>query len=213
MSNVLYYTAPSCGMANFISAHKAGLVKSGKLAAYQVDIMKKVILQGPKKDQDFLGINPKGNVPAIVFQSGAMINENVATQIWIADQNPAAKLLAPLGSEERYVAISKLAWVASELHPSYRPLFNPNFKGSKPDQVTILEAKLKFLNDVELADGKAYIAGAEFTCADSYLYIVLSWSQYIGVDISKFNHVEAYYSRVKELDFVKEAHAEVSKSE
>jgi hypothetical protein len=72
----------------------------------------------------FYAINPKGNVPAIVFADGSMLNENVATLTFLADQGNAG--LAPQeGTTERYAYLNDLGFVTSELHPAYGALFNP----------------------------------------------------------------------------------------
>ncbi|MBK7777942.1 MAG: hypothetical protein IPI43_28160 [Sandaracinaceae bacterium] len=77
-----------------------------------------------KSGKDFDAINPKGNVPAIVFADGSMLNENVATLTFLADQGNAG--LAPQeGTTERYAYLNDLGFVTSELHPAYGALFNP----------------------------------------------------------------------------------------
>ncbi len=72
----LYYTAHSCGAANFIAAHVAGV----SIEAEIVDIRTHVTTSGA----DFLQINPKGNVPTIVLENGVVLNENTATLPYIA---------------------------------------------------------------------------------------------------------------------------------
>jgi hypothetical protein len=72
------------------------------------------------------------------------------------------------------------------------------------------KAKLDFLDKTELAGGKHYLVGDTFTVADSYLYIVLSWSGYLGIDLSPYANVTAYYENIKKLPFVVEAHAKMA---
>lgn len=74
----LYYTKDSCGAASFISAYIAGV----QLDVEQVDIYTKKTSNGG----DYLAINPKGNVPALVLDNGELLNENAATLFYIADQ-------------------------------------------------------------------------------------------------------------------------------
>ena len=212
MAPTLYYTPISCGMANFISAHKAGLIQSGKLNAEQVDLGKKVVLSGPKSGSDYLKINPKGNVPTIVFESGTIINENVATLIWIAEQNPEAKLLPAPGTEARFVAISKLGWIATELHQTMGALFNPNIGNEVKNYILAkLDTKLTYLNNIELADGRKFLAADGFTVVDAYSYIVLSWAQHLAVDLSKYERVQRYYEGIKDIECVKKAHEAANK--
>jgi hypothetical protein len=67
----LYYTATSCGAANYISATLAG----HKFDSEQVSLQTH---RTTVTDQDFYAINPKGNVPTIVAD-GLFLNENAAT--------------------------------------------------------------------------------------------------------------------------------------
>ncbi|TPX65018.1 hypothetical protein CcCBS67573_g08248 [Chytriomyces confervae] len=212
MSNAtLYYTTTSCGASNFIAAHRAGILGS-KLDAQQADIRAHKILTGPKAGSDFYAVNPKGNVPTIVLADGTVLNENSATLQWIAD-NAVTPVGAKNGTSERYLLQSKLSWISSELHGTVGGLFNPTIAAEVREYITAKSYdKLKFLNDVELADGRKYFVGSEFTVADSYLYIVLSWAPYIKLDLSKFPKVEAYSKNIGELPFVKEAHAAMAKA-
>ena len=60
------------------------------------------------------------------------------------------------------------------------------------------------------ASGKKFLVGDSFTVADSYTYIVLSWSGYVGIGIDAYPAVKAYYEGIRELDFVKAAHAKMA---
>lgn len=48
--------------------------------------------------------------------------------------------------------------------------------------------------------------------ADIYLYIVLSWHQYVGVDIASFPAVSTFYETVKALPEIVAAHARIATS-
>lgn len=74
----LYYTPTSCGAASFISAFTAGV----KLDSEVVDLRSHKTASGI----DFYSINPKGNVPTIITETGTLLNENIATLLYIADQ-------------------------------------------------------------------------------------------------------------------------------
>jgi glutathione S-transferase len=112
----LYYTPTSCGAANFLAATIGGLAFDSET----VDLK----THKTKSGADFYTINPKGNVPTIVFPDGTRLNENVATLTYLADKGNAG--LAPKeGSHERYAYLNDIGFVASELHPAYGALFNP----------------------------------------------------------------------------------------
>lgn len=107
----LYYTATSCGAANYIAAKLAGLTFDSEI----VDIRSHKTASGA----DFYAINPKGNVPAIVFPDGTTISENVATLSYIASQADAkSELYAPpaYGTKEYFAFVDALAYVNTEVH-------------------------------------------------------------------------------------------------
>ncbi|KAJ3318319.1 hypothetical protein HDV06_000552 [Boothiomyces sp. JEL0866] len=211
MASQLYFTATSCGAASYISAKKAGLI-GNKVVPNLVDIREHKVKSGALKDSDFYKVNPKGNVPTLVLEDGTVLNENAAVLQRIADLAPAGALAPANGTNARYLLQSKLSYISSEVHSSFGPLFNPALHEEvKTWSLAKLATKLDYLNRVELA-GKKFIVGDSFTVADAYLYIVLSWSGYLKVDLSKYPEVERYFKGISELDFVKEAHAEMNKS-
>jgi len=200
----LYYTSTSCGAASFISAYHAGI----SLQTEQVDIREHKTASGA----DFYTINPKGNVPTLVLADGTVISENVATLLWVADQAPG-KLAPKAGSSAYYSLIHALSFTATELHQSVAPLFNP----ALPAEVQTFTRekyakKLQFLNDSILAGGKKFIVGSEFTVADAYTGIVLSWSPYVKIDLSPYPNVEAYYKAFEALPQVSESRAKMATS-
>ena len=79
--------------ANFIVASLGQVVFDSE----QVDLRSHKTQSGA----DFYKVNPKGNVPTLVFADGSILNENVATLTYLADQGNAN--LAPKeGTTERY---------------------------------------------------------------------------------------------------------------
>ncbi|KAJ3202356.1 hypothetical protein HK099_001881 [Clydaea vesicula] len=208
MSATLYFTTTSCGAASFIAAHKAGVIGS-KVVPVIADIKKKLVLTGSNKGSDFFKVNPKGNVPALVLSDGKLLNENAATLQYIADLNPAAKLAPANGTNERYVLQSKLSFLSSEVHSSVGSLFSAPAGDIREYFVQKANTKLSYLEKVELP-GKKFLVGDNFTVADSYLYIILSWLQFLNIDLATYPVLKSYYENIASLDFVKEAHAKMA---
>jgi hypothetical protein len=52
-----------------------------------------------------------------------------------------------------------------------------------------------------------FLVGGKFSIADSYLYIVLTWPQYVGVDMSGYPLLQAYSAGIAALPQVVAAHA------
>ena len=71
--------------------------------------------------------------------------------------------------------------VPRPLAAGFGPLFGPFVNDeAKAKQHEKLAKKLTYIND-HMVKGKKFLVGDSFTVADSYLYIVLSWGQYVGV--------------------------------
>ena len=117
------------------------------------------------------------------------------------------------GSVERAVLQNTLAYLASEVHPSIGGLFNPTI-GEEVKQFLKGNAskKLAYLDLHLLNGGKRFLVGDSFTIADSYLYIILTWTAYVGIDFSTFKNVSSYFEGISALEVVKAAHARIATS-
>jgi glutathione S-transferase len=199
----LYYTPTSCGAASFISAVTAGLTHIET---------EQVVLSTHKTESgaDFNAINPKGNVPALVLDDGTVLNENSAVLQWIADQKPEAHLAAPYGTAERYSLQVALSYISSEFHATMGQLFNPTISAEiKEYALKRTHLKLQYIEGQLIGD-KHFLVGGHFTVADAYLYIVLSWTGYLQIDLTAYPRTQAYYERVKSLPNVQEGHARIA---
>src|ERR1700710_404438 len=113
----LYYSPGACSLSPHIALHEAGLAHE----LVKVDLKAKKTESG----DDFLKINPKGQVPALLLDNGQLLTEGPVIVQAIADQ-AAAKNLAPArDSAERYKLQEWLNFITTELHKNFSPLFNP----------------------------------------------------------------------------------------
>jgi glutathione S-transferase len=107
----------------FYGARRLVYGASSSLLAVKVDLKTHTLADG----SDYYKINPKGAVPALMVD-GELLTENTAVLSLVADLNPAANLGGgEHGTMERYHGMEALAWVGSELHKTFGPLFNPTF--------------------------------------------------------------------------------------
>ena len=177
----LYYTPTSCGAANFITATIGGVTFDSET----VDLG----THKTKSGADFYAVNPKGNVPTVAFEDGTILNENVATLTFLADQGNAG--LAPKeGTTARYHYLNHVAFVSTELHPAFGTFFNPNLS---PEARAAAEKNVQHRLGklTKVLDGNAYLNGESLSAADVYAYIVLSWSGYVSVTLPA--PVQAYF--------------------
>lgn len=192
----LFYKAGSCSLSPHIVLHELGL----DFTAEKVDLMQKKTETGA----DYLAINPKGQVPALLLDDGSLLTEGVAIVQYLADLVPNAGLLPAAGTLPRYHAIEWLNYIATELHKGFGPLYNP----ITPDEYkTFAREKLsnqfKYLNS--LLEKQHYLLGQNFSVADAYLFTVLRWAPMLQLDFKGYKHLTAYFERVAARPAVKAA--------
>lgn len=153
---------------------------------------------------DLNEINSKGYVPALVLDNGELLTENAALLPYIADLEPSAQLAPPSGTLERYRLVEWLAFINSELHKSFSPLFAPNApEDMKKYARGNLAKRLAWVS--ERLGSNSYLLGERFTVADSYLFVVLSWSGHVAVDLSPWPNLKAFQERIAARPHVIEA--------
>ncbi len=198
----LYFSPGACSTAPHIALREAKL----DFEPIRVDIKSKKTARG----DDFWQINSKGYVPVLELDNGQRLTEVVAVLQYVADLKPEAKLAPSPASFERYRLQEWLGFTSSEIHKSFSPLFNPAAsEDTKTYMRNHLAKRLGWLND---HIGSAFLMGATFTVADCYLFTVVGWYRFTGVDIAPFANVGAYLKRILErpsvratLDFEKSA--------
>ena len=192
----LYYSPGACSLSPHIALLEAGLPYD----LVKVDLRAKKLENG----DDYLKINPKGQVPALALDSGELITEGPVIVQMIADKVPAKNLAPTRDSAERYKLQEWLTYINGELHKNIGPLFNPALsdetKAVFKDRAT---GKFKYV-DSQLA-GKDYLMGKQFTVADGYLYTMLRWADGMKFDLSGLSNLMAYKDRVGARPKVQEA--------
>jgi glutathione S-transferase len=192
----LYYSPGACSLSPHIALLEAGL----PYELVKVDLRAKKLENG----DDFLSVNPKGQVPALALDSGELVTEGPVIVQMIADK-AAGKNLAPArDSTERYKLLEWLNFITSEVHKNFGPLFSPvlsdDAKAFFKDRVM---GKFKYV-DGALA-GHDYLMGKQFTVADGYLFTMLSWADRMKFDLAAMPNLLAYKARVAARPKVKEA--------
>ena len=192
----LYYSPGACSLSPHIVLLEAGV----KFDLAKVEFPSKKTSDG----EDFLAINPKGVVPTLRLDDGDVLTEGAVIVQYIADQAGNTTLAPAPGTKERLKVQEWLNYIASELHKSFSPLFNP----ATPDAYkaivkTNLTKQFAYL-EKSLA-GKDYLTGKNFTVADAYLFTILNWRHKHNIDISAYKNLTAYFDRVGARPQVKEA--------
>jgi glutathione S-transferase len=188
----LYIIPGACSLAVNIALREAGI---------RFDLARLDAETGRTDDgKDFHTINPKGYVPALQLNDGRVLTENVAVLVYVADQNPEAKLAPPSLSYDRYRLMEWLCFINSELHKGFSPLYSP----TATDEVRTharnhLAKRLDYLHGM-VRD--AYLMGGQFTVADAYLFTVLGWGKEVGLPMATWPRLEAYRAGIAQRPHV-----------
>ena len=192
----LYYAPGACSLSPHIILRETGL----DFSIERVNLKEKKT----EKGEDFLAINPKGQVPTLVLDNGDLLTEGAVIVQYIADQKPDKHLIALPGSMKRYHQQEALNFISTELHKNFGPLFNPATSDEYKEaaRATLLK-KFTYVNDV-LAK-QAFFAGDNFSVADAYLFTVTNWTKHVGVDLSGLTHLLDYSAKIAKRPKVEEA--------
>lgn len=183
----LFCKAGACSLSPHIVLRETGL----DFTLVTVDTKTKLTEQG----EDYLHINPKGQVPALQLNGGSILTEGVAIIQYLADLKADRQLLAPTGSLTRYHTLEWLNFIATELHKGFSPLFRPN----TPEEYNVivrqqLEQKFRYVNS-ELTE-RQWLMGSRFTIADAYLFTVTRWAHALKLDLGDLTALNGWFERV-----------------
>ncbi|RVJ51283.1 glutathione S-transferase [Sinorhizobium medicae] len=162
----LYLTPGACSLADHIALTEAGI----DVETIKIDLQTRRTEHG----DDFIAVNPKGYVPALVFDNGEVLTENVAILDWVAGETPH---LTPEGRLGRSRNIEMLAFLATEIHrPFMRSMFSPADAEKQAARQAITE-RLALI--AERLDGD-YLFGDAFVTADALCYVMVRWARDSG---------------------------------
>jgi glutathione S-transferase len=191
----LFYAPGACSLAPHIALEEIGLPHD--LA--KVDLMKHTLADG----SDFRTINPKGYVPFLQLDDGTFLSEASVILQYVADQKPGT--LAPVfGTAGRWKVMEWLAFIATEIHKGFGPLWNPQ----TPPEVRARNVQAlgnRFTLIARTLESQPYLTGPDFTIADAYLFTVVNWSGMLKVDLTPWPSLVAFQQRVAARPAVQKA--------
>ncbi len=156
-----------------------------ELAGARYETVPVPLKDGANLRPDYLALNPKGKVPALMRFDGSVLTEYPVISLWIGRAFPQAGLL-PAGDDE-YRALEIVEHVVSSLH-----MRGATF-AMRPDKFTdqpVVQAHLRQLGQAVLAEGLARLetrlGRADWFfespgIADAAVFYLLSWSGRTGI--------------------------------
>ncbi len=190
----LYYTSHTCALASHIALEHAG-------ADYQ---LKRVdFSKNEQRSPDYLRINPKGRVPALVTRRG-ILTETPALLIFIAQSFPAAKL-APVDDAFALAQVQAFnSYLCSTAHVAhshrmrgYRWADDPAAIEAMKKKVPQSVAECFDLIEHEMLQGP-WVMGSSYTVCDMYLFTLAQWLEADGVDLRRIPKVADHRRRMSE---------------
>ena len=151
---------------------------------------------GEQRTPEYLKLNSKGRVPALVTDQG-VITENVALLQFVAQSYPKAHL-APTDPFNLAKMNAFNSYLASTVHVNHAHKMRGHRWSDDPAVIENLKLKVpQTMTDCALLIENEYlqgpwVMGKQYTVADGYLLTVTNWFETDGVDMSKFPKLRAH---------------------
>lgn len=186
---ILFCSPGSCSLASHIVLEESAL----PYEAVYVDLKTRRTRDG----RDYDRINPRGYVPCVQLDDGELLCENAALLPYLGELDAATGLMPAPGTLGNYRVREWTAFVCVELHKNCSPLFRPTTpEATREAQRAILARRFRYTN--ECVGAGPFLTGGQFTVADAYLFVVLSWFPRWQASFSDYPHLGDFYSRVRQ---------------
>lgn len=195
----LYYAPHTCALATHVALEQAG-------AAYEtvrVDFSKT-----EQRSPDYLRLNPKGRVPALVTERG-ILTETPALLLYVAQRFPAAGL-APLDDAFELARMNEFnSYLCSTVHVAHAHRMRGHRWVDDADAIEAMKKKVPQtvgecfeLIEREFFRGP-WVHGERASTSDLYLFTLAQWLEADGVDPERFPAVADHRRRMSQDPIVR----------
>ena len=200
----LYYAPATCALASHITLAEAGADYATERIDFKVN---------QQNSPDYLKINPKGRVPALVTDRG-ILTETPAMLAYIAQSFPQAGL-APLDDPFAFAQVQSFnSYLCATLHVAHAH----KLRGARwaTEESSFADMKRMIPKSVgacfalierNMLKGP-WVMGESYTICDPYLYTVALWLEGDGVDLASLPKVADHRKRMSERPAVQRVLAE-----
>lgn len=200
----LFYAPGSCALASHIALEEAGAAYT----AHRLDLA-----AGDQRKPDYLAVNPKGRVPALVTDRG-ILTENVAILAFVAQNHPNARLAQlddPFAFAQAQAFNSYLSSTVHVAHAHKRRGYRwadeqSSFDDMKRKVPETVGACFELI-EREMFKGP-WVMGNAYSICDPYLFTLAEWMEADGLDPKRFPKVHDHRTRMYERPAVKRALAQ-----
>src|SRR5229473_4842626 len=184
----LFYAPHACSLASHIALEEAGT----PYTAVRVDSAK-----SEQRRPEYLAINPKGRVPALVTDGG-ILTETPAILAFIAQGFPKAGL-APLDDPFAFAQVQAFnSYLCSTVHVAHAHRVRGQRWADDPAAIAEMQRKVPqsvaaafALIEHDMLKGP-WVMGEAYTICDPYLFTLAGWLEGDGVDLTRLPRVIAH---------------------
>jgi len=188
----LFYAPGTCALAVHIALHEAN-------AGHEVARLD--FANSQQRSAEYLAINPKGRVPALVTDRG-VLTETPALLVYVAQQFPEARL-APLDDPFALARLQEFnSYLASTVHVAHAHGRRAGRWADDAEAIAAMQRKVPQtmtecfdMIEQHYLQGP-WVLGEQYSVADAYLFTIAGWLKGDGVDIATFPKVAAHLERV-----------------
>lgn len=200
----LYYAPNTCSLATHIALIEAGA---------QYELVRLSFASEDQRKPEFLALNPKGRVPALVTEQG-ILTETPALLAYVAQRFPSAGL-APLDDAFAFARAQEFnSYLCSTVHVAHAHRMRGYRWTDDAEAIASLQRKVPhsvtegfaLIEDGMLAG--PWVLGERFSICDAYLFTLAQWLEADGADLARLPRVLEHRARSAARDSVRRAIAE-----
>ena len=187
----LYYAPDTCALASHITLEQVG----AEYEAVRVNFS-----ENEENSPEYLRINPKGRVPALITSHG-ILTETPAILQFICQSYPEAGL-APLDDVFETARMNAFnSYLCSTVHVAHAHRLRGNRWADDPLAIAAMQAKVpQSVGDafalVESELHGPWVLGERYSICDIYLFTLAQWLEADGVDTEKLPRVLDHRNRM-----------------
>ena len=187
-----YYAPNTCALASHIALEEAGAEYTARRMSFAEEDQKK---------PDYLAINPKARVPALVTERG-VLTETPAILIYLCQLYPAAGM-APLDDPFDLARVQSFnSYLCSTVHVAHAHRVRGHRWANDPAAIADMRAKVPQsvgecfgLIESEMFVGP-WVMGERCTISDFYLFTLTQWLAGDGIDITTLPQISDHHERL-----------------
>lgn len=188
----LYYAPRTISIAVVIALEEARLPYEPVLLDFK---------SGEQTKPNYMALNPKGRVPALELDDGTVLSETGALLDYVAARAPEAGLV-PHDPVEAAHMRGVIHFLAATMHVNHAHNRRGHRWADQPSSLDDMKSKVaqnmtqnaRYFTQACLKGD--YVLGDAFSLADPHAYMLCSWLEGDGVDLTAFPEIRAFLARM-----------------